>query len=903
MRRAMVGLDDPLLTRVVAVPMKSDNDYILSSASASASASGPSGPNGLSSGSGTGSGTGGGGPSSSSYLQIQSLARPRDRRKRERGVAAVAQLLTAPASEKENKNNKNKEFIKNEREDSTTLIGISNNINNNNSDHDHAPGLLWSSDSARVSESRLSWAVSGMHNHAATTTNATAAQFVTVDQINQRLMTLKDDAVVGVQQPLASFMNRTFDRKPNQDLLHQLPPQQQQLNQQQQQQANPQDQQNQPPPRIPYSRVSVGTPRKNISVTEKPNLADLQQDMTDNQNIAINVAVPPDFSVGHTSGAVAPSAIVDSSSSNKNLVVVDKKSSSEGAYSASSTSSSTSMFSNSHSTATVTAPVVSSMFAKTALPGSVVLNSSGATLSSASAFASPPPVPVVVKKSALALLLNDQGATENPFADEFGFLSGKGEAYPIRIKIYIPTSPTPFDPLLIIIKRDASIEELIGYTLYEYFNKLSNGGQQDVHELLPEDKCDVCCWNLRLVEDDGTIDDDFPALDRLSKMQKSNFDALALCLCTPAQVATNKEARRSRPTNSNRPTHSGSTTGAGTAPYGARSNGMQLGGGPQAHTFAGTGRAPNVPAPPPSAAAIAGPQRGGGNPLPPLPPATANIYMASGIVSAGPAPMIETAPINGNQQSTPNNMPRPPNSNKLVPATNTGREATDTSNSYINNNGPPQKPQVYVKIHLYSTLEVKHTATFAFSAGATMGQVFETICAKRKYDSENYVLKMGDTKTDVALDRILEDMHALEFSGDIFLRPPDEVRPAADRDQLDFTQEEIATIYRQYNVTQKQLLMGRTSERIITLDGEYIHIMSVGDSRTLVDVAKTMTFHISAIVSCLLVKKQSRQFKLVVAAASSRAGSAPTTNAIEFEAGSEMHAGMFCPIYVLVWDS
>ncbi|KAI9351980.1 stress-activated map kinase interacting protein 1-domain-containing protein [Obelidium mucronatum] len=766
MRRAMVGLEDPLLARVVAVPLKSDNDYILTAAGAAP------------------------------------LLRPRERRKKERAVAALAALVnprptktplaladgvpSPPAS------------VADVSAAAAAAASVDILLDADATALHAQGGLLWSSDSARVSESRLSWAVSGINHPAAA---AIPSNNLTVEQINQKLIALRDEPVI--LQPRGGYVDRAVERN--------------QLEQQQQQ----------PIARVPYSRVSVGA-RRNISVVEKPNLADLQK-------------TPP---------ANVPELPIPGTISEKGILV------------------------DLNGNEWIDRPAVSnvpanSMFAKS------------------NAVAAAP----VVKKSALALLLNDQGATENPFADEYGFLSGKGDAYPTRIKIYIPTSPTPFDPLLIIIKRDACIEELIGYTLYEYFNKLSsNTTEYNISELLPEEKCNVWSWNLRLVEDDGTIDDDFPALDRTSKMEKANFQALALCLCTPAQVLTNQAARRARPMN-NRRTPSNPVGGS------SRSNPLSFGSGNQSMSSASRPHGGPAPLPlhrPP--ALPTGVPNGG--------------VIASGpggsaaVVSAGPPPILSDAPITHHTSQTTTSKPIEPRfNNRLIPAVLAGgNELSPSSNGYLTNPGGPQKPQIFVKIHLYSTLEVKHTATFAFSGGMTMGQVFEQICAKRKYDSDNYVLKMGDTKTDVALDRLLEDMHALEFcvlkkdrggAGDIFLRPPDEVRPAAERDQLDFTPEEIATIYRQYNVTQKQLLMSRTSERVITLDGEFIHIMSVGDLRSVIDSAKTMTYHISSIVSCSLLKKQSRQFKLVVATAS-RTGNAATTNSIDFEAGSEMQAADLC---------
>ena len=57
------------------------------------------------------------------------------------------------------------------------------------------------------------------------------------------------------------------------------------------------------------------------------------------------------------------------------------------------------------------------------------------------------------------------------------------------------------------------MEEATGYALFEYMNS-------EMKPELPLEICDVICWTMRIVEDDGTIDEDFPALDRNRHIQK-----------------------------------------------------------------------------------------------------------------------------------------------------------------------------------------------------------------------------------------------------------------------------------------------------------------------------------------------------------------------------------------------
>ncbi|KAI8616046.1 stress-activated map kinase interacting protein 1-domain-containing protein [Chytriomyces sp. MP71] len=804
LRKTLLAMDDALLTRVVSVASKSDNDYILtSSASAPSSASTATTTTTTSSSS-----------SSAASVEPRSrLFRPRERRRRERAIGLLADrlALASSSSSSSSAERKTDSYRAEKQETNDTVQSVlaaarfsSTSTNNDDDDdaseagRDPADGLIWTSISARSSEARFSWAINAPQPQ----TVRFADNVINPPQKDPPDNTTSNPAEL-ILQPRGGFL----ERRAVADASHHH-------NQR-------------------MHRFS-GIRKNNVSTSEKQAYAPLRS-------------------------GTPPVAVRDSSTSN------NSQPSASFAGSSARTSSS-----SSHAPSST--PSIDPLFAKTPVP----------LPGSATAQLQP-------KKSALALLLNDQGATENPFAEEFGVLSGKGEAYPIRIKIYIPTSPTPEEPMLIIVKRDATVEELIGYTLYEYFNKLSNDLPDVVETLLPGDKRDVCCWNLRLVEDDGTIDDDFPALDRVSKMQRSNFDALALCLCTPSQIAVNQAARQARPaSNRNRPTPqagilsaaasaAATTSGIPTSPMGSRTGAIPLsvhaGNAPSAFAPSITTGSSSNPSPAMARTFSSNPTSPTRTtaPLPPLPPgapSSSNPGTASAASSGAPLPSVAIAA-----------------------------------------GGPPLRPQIFIKIHLYSTLEVKQTTTFAFTGDTRMAEVFETICRRRHYDPAHYVLKMADTRTDVPPERALEDVGSVEFcvlkkdrggAGDIFLRPPGESTPTAAGDVHEFSREEIEFVYRQYSVTQRQL-MGR-NERLLTLDGEYVHVMSVGEVRG--NVNATASFHVSALVSCLLLRRQGRQFRLTVAKGAGGVGpgaGAAIATSFEFEAASEAQAGesVFEPV---LWE-
>lgn len=93
----------------------------------------------------------------------------------------------------------------------------------------------------------------------------------------------------------------------------------------------------------------------------------------------------------------------------------------------------------------------------------------------------------------------------NIFAKDYSFVGGKGEPNPIRLKIYFPFSAEPQRPILVSIKRDATVEEAIGYSLFQYVEEKM---QPLLDSIVSINR--ISAWNMRICEDDGAIDEDFP---------------------------------------------------------------------------------------------------------------------------------------------------------------------------------------------------------------------------------------------------------------------------------------------------------------------------------------------------------------------------------------------------------
>jgi hypothetical protein len=338
------------------------------------------------------------------------------------------------------------------------------------------------------------------------------------------------------------------------------------------------------------------------------------------------------------------------------------------------------------------------------------------------------------------------------------------------------------------------VEEVIGYALYEYIE----------HKWKPLIEADsglevTSGWNMRIVEDDGVIDEDFPALERSRKISKFSFDQFAL------------------------------------------------------------------------------------------------------------VPVNPTALKRGDSGKSAENVPGPSNAR------------TSASKA-----SPTGANTVFVKVHLYSTLEVKQTTTVALPCDMMFSEVLKYCCKKRKIDPNDYTLKMADTKTDIPLDRTVENLGITELcllrkdrgpsgapivhlsadliphlliamiAGDIFLRPPDEDQEEEDQSESpQYIAEEYSSVYRKYNVSRKMAMMMGRQDRVLAIDGDYVYIMPPENKNMLFDNVKTTSFHISAVVSCQLQRKGSVSFKLTVQRDKE-------TKAYEFDAATAQEARTsFSFVYLL----
>lgn len=155
-------------------------------------------------------------------------------------------------------------------------------------------------------------------------------------------------------------------------------------------------------------------------------------------------------------------------------------------------------------------------------------------------------------KSALSSFLASSNTT-NPFSDLYSSISGRGvpTSAATTITIFFPHAREPAGkPMELNVRKDATMEEVLGFALWNYWEEdwQPRLGEKDESD----DTLSAVGWVLRIAEDDGEVDEDFPrkysfyrniescldlftAPDRTGKISKFNFDVYAVLEATPIQ--------------------------------------------------------------------------------------------------------------------------------------------------------------------------------------------------------------------------------------------------------------------------------------------------------------------------------------------------------------------------------
>jgi hypothetical protein len=444
------------------------------------------------------------------------------------------------------------------------------------------------------------------------------------------------------------------------------------------------------------------------------------------------------------------------------------------------------------------------------------------------------PLSMMQPKSLLSTALKAKKTKPALPFDTFASLSGQGDPNPIMLRIYAPFSEMPSRPFEVLIRRTVhqgeggdrpvTVADLIGLSLWRY-------NEEKREPSLPRDKLDVNWWTLRMVEEDGEIDDDFPPLER--KKGLISF------------TTVNNKAGRSR--------------------------------------------------------------------------SNSRLYDIFGLVQASPdefeenkrnTPQFEQEPAEEEEDKdpTPRNTPRPdaglppPSRPRENPLLNTAYRANTTIFADIPQSTQPANvssrgEKRLLRIHIHSSdIAPGQMITLDVNTDTWLAEVLDIACRKRQLDKANHVLKLPNSGTVVLLDRTVAslgnvtdlDLYRRRFATDGPLMAgslsSSSPRPHLFTENASWTkgkkskllgthplakevakQEElgVAANYKKYTVWRKQP-MRLLSEKLLAIDGEYVHIMPASSGKMADADGKSTTVHFSNVVGCKVSRKHPTNFKLVV---------------------------------------
>lgn len=466
----------------------------------------------------------------------------------------------------------------------------------------------------------------------------------------------------------------------------------------------------------------------------------------------------------------------------------------------------------------------------------------------------PPPRPMstlrpmsVIKPHSLlsaALKAKEHKATV-PF-QKFAHYSGQGTPGSIAVRIYPAYSKSASQPFEVPIRprvndgqgseRAVTVADLIGLSLYRYI-------EEKREPALPADKLNINWWTLRMVEEGGEVDDDFPPFERTKPLvsfatvhnagmrgagriraNSRAFDDFALVLASQGEYEANKVLTPQEDEEETQPL--------------TQVNGVD------------DSRKDDVAS-----------SFGGSN--------------------------LQTAPSR-------------PKQNPIV--TTTYRSNTPLADA-------PQAPtaapntargqQKLLRVHIMSPdLALGQMVTVDVTTDTYLAEVLDLVCRKRQLDKANHVLKLPGSGAVVMIDRPVSSIGnvsdlelfrrrfatdgPLTMAGSPSSASPKPVSPqdssilrrANKRGQMMGSHplarealklEELSNAgYKKYTVWRKQpMRLTGLSERILMIDGEYIHIVPASGGKAVHDAGgKTTTVHFSNVVGCKVPRKHPTNVKV-----------------------------------------
>ena len=459
------------------------------------------------------------------------------------------------------------------------------------------------------------------------------------------------------------------------------------------------------------------------------------------------------------------------------------------------------------------------------------------------------PMSVVQPHSLLSAALKAKEHKSSIPFQKFAHYSGQGTKGSIAIRIYPAFAKNPETPFEVLIQhrvndgqgaeRAVTVADLIGLALYRY-----NAEKREPS--LPAGKLNINWWTLRMVEEGGEVDDDFPPFERTKPLtsfttvnnaaqrgggrMRSNstaYDEFALVAASEDEYEANRELTPQEEEDEE----------------------------PESQE-------PESEAPQPEEAAM------------PKSPGATLLAVPS---KPRQNPIITTT----YRSNTPN-----------TPLADAPQAPAATAN-------PSRGQQKLLRIHIMSADTAPgQLVTVDVTTETYLAEVLEVVCRKRQLDKGNHVLKLPGSGAVVMIDRPVSsignvsdlELYRRRFATDgpltmtgspgssspkaalaeaygqkrvhkktQMLGPHPLAREIAKQDELRNAN------YKKYTVWRKQpMRIVGMSERILVIDGEYIHIVPASGGKALYEGGggKTTTVHFSNVVGCKVPRKHPTNVKV-----------------------------------------
>jgi len=135
------------------------------------------------------------------------------------------------------------------------------------------------------------------------------------------------------------------------------------------------------------------------------------------------------------------------------------------------------------------------------------------------------------------LAATSKSSSSNPFTELYGAISGRGSSASKAVRVYFPEAKEPEGaPMDLTVRADATMEEVLGFALWTYWEEKWAPPLGDP-KVKPEDdpRLSAVGWILKIAEEDGEVDEDFPPPNRAGKISKFSFSAYAVLPANDAQ--------------------------------------------------------------------------------------------------------------------------------------------------------------------------------------------------------------------------------------------------------------------------------------------------------------------------------------------------------------------------------